>query len=85
MINYKGFKILPLTETALAANNKNLEKSIINVARNSEVIFRRIDKGEVPIKKDEVPWGAMIGDDTIIIKDDTDKLYQYLKPHFANI
>lgn len=85
MINYKGFKILPLTEIALVANNKHLEKSIINVARNSEVIFRRIDKGEVPIKKDEVPWGAMVGDDTIIIRDDADKLYQYLKPHFANI
>ena len=84
MINYKGFCIIPLKEEALKDDDKNLTKSIINVPRNSEVIFRRIDKGETPIKKDEVPWGAMVGDDTIIIRDDTDKLYQYLKPHFVD-
>lgn len=85
MINYKGFCIITFKKEALKGDDKNLSKSIVNVPRNYEVIFRRIDRGEVPIKKDEVPWGAMIGDDTIIIRDDTDKLYQYLKPHFANI
>lgn len=84
MINYKGFCIISLKKEALKGDGKYLTKSIINVPRNSEVIFRRIDKGEIPIKKDEVPWGAMIGDDTIIIRDDTDKLYHYLKNHFID-
>lgn len=86
MINYKGFCIIsiPLKGEARNANGKYLAKSIINVARNSEVIFRRIDKGEVPIKKDEVPWGTMLGDNTILIRDDTDKLYQYLSPHLVD-
>ncbi len=84
MINYKGFKIVSLTETALAARNTHIDKNIVNVVRNSEVIFRRIDKGEIPIKKNEVPWGTMLEDDTILIRDDTDKLYQYLKPYFVD-
>lgn len=62
-----------------------INENIINVPRNIEVIFRRIDKGEIPINKDEVPWGTMIGDDTIIIRDDSDRLYNYLKPHFESI
>ena len=80
MINYKGFCIISIPLKDEARNGKYLAKSIVNVARNSEVIFRRIDKGEIPIKKDEVPWGTMLGDNTILIRDDTDKLYQYLKP-----
>ena len=78
MINYKGFCIIsiPLKDEARNPNGKYLAKSIINVPRNSEVIFRRIDRGEIPIKKDEVPWGTR--------SDDTDKLYQYLSPHLID-
>ena len=70
---------------ALKQDDRALSKNIINVPRNIEVIFRRIDTGEIPINKDEVPWGAMVGDDTIIIRDDSDRLYNYLKPHFESI
>ena len=70
---------------ALKQDDRALSENIINVPRNIEVIFRRIDKGEIPINKDEIPWGAMVGDDAIIIRDDTDRLYNYLKPHFESI
>ena len=70
---------------AFKQDDRELSENIINVPRNIEVIFRRIDKGEIPITKDEVPWGAMGGDDTIIIRDDSDRLYNYLKPHFESI
>ena len=70
---------------ALKQDDRALSENIINVPRNIEVIFRRIDKGGIPINKDEVPWGAMVGDYTIIIRDDSDRLYNYLKPHFESI
>lgn len=70
---------------ALKQDDRALSENIINAPRNIEVIFRRIDKGETPINKDEVTWGAMVGDDTIIIRDDSDRLYNYLKPHFESI
>lgn len=70
---------------ALKQDDRELSENIVNVPRNIEVIFRRIDKGETPINKDEVPWGDMVGDDTIIIRDDSDRLYNYLKPHFDSI
>jgi len=85
MITYKGYHIMSMSGYALKQDDRELSENIINVPRNIEVIFRRIDKGETPINKDEVPWGAMVGDDTIIIRDDSDRLYNYLKPYFESI
>ena len=85
MITYKGYHIVSMSGYALKQDDIALSENIINVPRNIEVIFRRIDKGETPINKDEVPWGAIVGDNTIIIRDDSDRLYNYLKPHFESI
>lgn len=85
MITYKGYHIMSMSWYALKQDDRELPENIINVPRNIEIIFRRIDKGEIPINKDEVPWGAMVGNDTIIIRDDSDRLYNYLKPHFESI